>query len=137
VFCTSINAVKTLKVLAVCLLILALPVQGFAAVSQAFCHAQKTARVQHAESSAHVHEHEHAQASGDSYSGHRADATSGKRNHTCANCAQCCAGYAMVFFEQPTLALMATDSVLVERAPVLHGIVAPRTLERPPRPLLV
>jgi len=101
--------------------------QGFAAVSQAFCHANKTEPVQHAELSAHTHSHD----------GHHADATPSKLNHACGHCAQCCAGYAMVSFDHPNFPLMATKAVLVEIKPVLHGSVLSPALERPPRSLIV
>lgn len=126
---------KTLKALAVCLLILALPVQGFAVASQAFCHSQKSEVVTHAEPSSHVHQHE--QASDHQHDGHHADASPSKLSHKCGNCSQCCAGYAMVSFDYPSFAVVATEPVLVEIRPVLHGIVSPRTLERPPRALTV
>ncbi len=126
---------KILKDLAVCLLILALPVQGFAAASQAFCHTQKSEVVKHVEQSSHAHKHE--QTADHQHDSHHADATTSKLSHKCSNCLQCCAGYAIVSFSPTTIAVVATEPVLVEIKPVMHGIVSPLTLERPPRFLIV
>ena len=129
--CCSILFVKILKVLAVCLLILALPVQGFAAASQAFCHGRQAEAVLQTGPEVHVHKHE--QASNHPHHGIHAESKTSKPGHKCSNCSQCCAGYAMTFSEQADLALVTTKSVLIESLPVLHGSVSLSSLERPPR----
>lgn len=118
---------KTLKALTICLLICVLPLQGLAAVSLAFCHAEKIKVMQHVEHGTHAHSHD----------AHHAHKEPSKLNHKCGHCAQCCAGYVMVSFDSPNAPLMGMETVWVEIKPVLHASVLPRTLERPPRFLMV
>ena len=125
---------KILKILAICLLIFALPVQGFAAASQAFCHGrQATHMVLQEDHGAHKHEHEHEQASSHHHDGVHADNKATQLNHKCSHCAQCCAGYAMAFSQLPSFALPVAKSIWVGSLPVLHGSISLSGLERPPR----
>jgi hypothetical protein len=113
------------------LLILALPVQGLAAASQAFCHSKKSETAQAMTLVSHVHKHESATT--DSHQVNHADIKVSKLNHKCSNCTQCCAGFALAFFEQPRFVALQTESALVESLPMLHSSIALRGLERPPR----
>jgi len=124
--------VKILKVLAICLLILALPVQGFAAASQAFCHGkQATHMVLQEDHGAHMHQHE--QASSHHHDGAQADSKASQLNHKCSHCSQCCAGYAIAFSQLPSFALPVAKSIWVGSLSVLHGSISLSGLERPPR----
>jgi len=124
--------VKILKALAVCLLILALPVQGFAAASLAFCHGKQAAhRLLQEDHGSHMRLHE--QASSHRHDGAQADSKASQLNHKCSHCSQCCAGYAMAFSQLPSFALLVTQSIWVGSLPVLHDGVSLSGLERPPR----
>jgi hypothetical protein len=123
--------VKILRILAICWLILALPVQGFAAASLVLCH---PAQSQTSHETAHASQvHQHDPAVSHQHLDHRADIKVSKLNHKCSNCTQCCAGFVLAFFEQPRFMAIQTKSALVEFLPTLHSSIALRGLERPPR----
>lgn len=121
-----------------CLLTLAIPLQGMAAANQMFCHgsgsvstvSQKTAEHSHH----HVADHHHDQTKSLDHQASKAEvAKSG--NHKCSTCAQCCFGTAMLpaplilVFNQEASTLVATSNVLL-------GAIFPLTIERPPRSFL-
>ena len=113
------------RILAVALLILAIPVQGLAAVSAGMCMAMgghdghhSTSAHDHGDASV-AHDHEHA-ASQDQQS-----------NAHCPPCASCCA----------TAAIAPTTGTVLPEAPLVAAIataqywiagVLPRNLDRPP-----
>ncbi len=124
---------KILRILAVCLLILALPVQGFAAASQALCHQSQG---QNSHETAHaLQANNHDPAVSHQHQGHHADIKVSKLNHKCSNCTQCCTGHAMAFSDQFRFALAQTKSTLVDFLPTFHASIALLGLERPPRSL--
>lgn len=127
----SITGVKILRVLAVCLLMLAIPLQGFAAASQAFCHARQSAAAHEVMHSSHGHE----QASADHHeqAGDHADSPSLELNHKCNHCSLCGAALALAFFAPTHFTAVSTPSSLVAFLPQLHDSITLRGLERPPR----
>jgi hypothetical protein len=125
--------VKTLRILAICWLILALPVQGFAAASQALCH---PAQSQTSHETAHASQaHKHDPAFSHQHQNHHAESKASKLNHKCSNCTQCCAGHAMAFPDQFRFAVIQTQSTLVDFLPTFHASISLLGLERPPRSL--
>ncbi|PUE23215.1 hypothetical protein B9Z39_15800 [Limnohabitans sp. JirII-29] len=147
---------KTLKLWLMCLLVLAVPLQGMAAVSQMFCHGQAAVVVAHV-----VMQTPPAQVHLDAHHGHHGhdahavaqhvptshDASSAQANanantnasatphHTCSTCAQCCVGMALL--PAPVvLALGQPAHTLVAAPAVLLGEWSPNHLERPPRTFL-
>ena len=143
-------SVKTLKLWLMCWLVLAVPLQGMAAVSQMFCHGKAAVVVSHA-----VTQTPPTQVHLDAHHGHHGhdahavaqhvptphDASSAQVNasatphHTCSTCAQCCVGVALL--PAPVvLALGQPDHTLVAAPAVLLGEWSPNHLERPPRTFL-
>jgi hypothetical protein len=122
------------RVLGVCLLVLALPLQGLAAAARLHCgNAAPTG--QHAappasdEAALHAgHAHHHAGAPGE----HTAQPDAGAK---CSACAACCAAAALpvVWPVLPVLAARSDAIAFVTRA---WAAQVPGGLERPPRPLL-
>lgn len=115
------------RALAVALLVLAVPVQGFAAASAGVCMA-----FEHHGDAAPAHDHgaggDHHHAADDHHGGDSADS-----GH-CAPCVSCCAAVAMGSY--PPLALPAEPAGALVPAPMpsFSGI-APQILDRPPLPL--
>lgn len=129
-----------LRSLWICLLLLALPVQGFAAAQMSQC-GPGHGRMQHASTAGHDHgQHAHAQ---DHQHEHHADAamhaddapgdgSTPPAKHHCSACAACCVG----------MALPSSAPVVIAPAEtVLHRVAAGAAdpifltsgLERPPR----
>ncbi len=131
---------KTVRFLVMCLLALAIPLQGMAAVSQLFCHGTVSSvtqtRVDHSHHEAADHHHQHDQAQAQA-SDHQASKTELAKslNHQCSTCAQCCFGTAVL----PTpisLVVNPETSTFVATSNVLLGTFSPLNLERPPRSFL-
>ncbi|WP_143474207.1 hypothetical protein [Limnohabitans sp. JirII-31] len=147
---------KPLKLWLMCWLVLAVPLQGMAAVSQMFCHGKAAVVVAHV-----VAQTPPAQVHLDAHHGHHGhdaqavaqhvptphDASSAQANanananvsatphHTCSTCAQCCVGVALL--PAPVvLALGQPAHTLVAAPAVLLGEWSPNHLERPPRTFL-
>jgi hypothetical protein len=130
--------VKTLRFLLMCLLSLAIPLQGMAASTEIFCHgtgmvstaSDKTA--DHSHHQAANHHHDQTKPSDHQVSKVKVAKSS---NHKCSTCAQCCFGTALLpaplilVFNQEASTLVATSNVLL-------GATPPLNLERPPRSFL-
>jgi hypothetical protein len=130
--------VKTVRFLVMCLLALAIPLQGMAAVTQMFCHGSGSASsviqdtVNHSHHQAADHHHDQAKSSDHQVSKSQ---VAKSLNHKCSTCAQCCFGTAMLpapinlAFDQEVSTFVATSTVLL-------GEFSPLNLERPPRSFL-
>jgi hypothetical protein len=133
--------VKTaLRTLWICLLLLALPVQGFAAAQMTQC-GPSHGRMQHASSGAHDHE-QHVQAQ-DHHHAHQADAavhaddaagdgSTPPAKHHCSACAACCVGMALP--SSAPVVIAPAEAVLHRVATgAADPIFLTSGLERPPR----
>ena len=134
----TIRYVKTLRYLVMCLLSLAIPLQGMAASTQIFCHgsgpvssvSNKTADHSHHQ----VDDHHHGQTKPSDNQVSKVK-VSKSANHKCSTCAQCCFGTALL--PAPiNLVLSQEPSTFVATNIVLIGAISPLNLERPPRSLL-
>ena len=129
---------KVIKLLAMFLLFLAIPLQGMAVANQMFCHGsgsvstviQKTADHSHHQTT----EHHHDQTKSLDHQVSKAEVAKSV-NHKCSTCAQCCFGTALLparlilVFNQAVSTFIATSNVL-------SGVISPFNLERPPRSFL-
>ena len=134
----TIRYVKTLRYLVMCLLSLAIPLQGMAASTQIFCHgsgpvssvSNKTADHSHHQ----VDDHHHGQTKPSDNQVSKVK-VSKSANHKCSTCAQCCFGTALL--PAPiNLVLSQEPSTFVATSSVLIGAISPLNLERPPRSFL-
>jgi predicted AlkP superfamily pyrophosphatase or phosphodiesterase len=121
-----------------CLLSLAIPLQGMAASTQIFCHgsgavssvSNKTADHSHHQ----VDDHHHGQTKPSDNQVSKVK-FSKSANHKCSTCAQCCFGTALL--PAPIkLVLSQEPSTFVATSSVLIGAISPLNLERPPRSFL-
>jgi hypothetical protein len=121
-----------------CLLSLAIPLQGMAASTQIFCHgsgavssvSNKTADHSHHQ----VDDHHHGQTKPSDNQVSKVK-VSKSANHKCSTCAQCCFGNALL--PAPiNLVLSQEPSTFVATNIVLIGAISPLNLERPPRSFL-
>jgi hypothetical protein len=121
-----------------CLLSLAIPLQGMAASTQIFCHgsgavssvSNKTADHSHHQ----VDDHHHGQTKPSDNQVSKVK-VSKSANHKCNTCAQCCFGTALL--PAPiNLVLSQEPSTFVATNIVLIGAISPLNLERPPRSFL-
>ena len=125
-------AVKTLRILAVCLLVLALPLQGFAAASKLLCHGAVQQHEDHAHSA-------HANGTHDEHNGHdrshASEQTSQTKHttHQCSHCAQCCAGMAIASVQKVLFEPVKFSAVWVTAPEVFATHMTPSSIERPPR----
>ena len=124
-----------IKLLAMFLLFLAIPLQGMAVPNQMFCHGsgsvstviQKTADHSHHQTAEHHHEQTKSLDHPVSKAG-----VAKSVNHKCSTCSQCCFGTALLpaplilVFNQAVSTFIATSNVL-------SGVTSPFNLERPPR----
>ena len=129
---------KVIRLLAMFLLFLAIPLQGMAVANQMFCHGsgsvstviQKTADHSHHQTT----EHHHDQTKSLDHQVSKAEVAKSV-NHKCSTCAQCCFGTALLpaplilVFNQAVSTFIATSKVL-------SGVISPFNLERPPRSFL-
>jgi hypothetical protein len=130
--------VKTIRFLVMCLLSLAIPLQGMAASTQIFCHgtgavssvSNKTADHSHHQ----VDDHHHGQTKPSDHQVSKVKVAK-SANHKCSTCAQCCFGTALL--PAPiNLVLSQEPSTFVATSTVLIGAISPLNLERPPRSFL-
>jgi len=131
--------VKTVRFLVMCLLTLAIPLQGAASVTQMFCHGSGSVLLVTQKTVDHSHhqqagDHHHDQTKSLDHEVSKAKVAK-SLNHKCSTCAQCCFGTALL---PATINLVLNQqiSTLVAISPVLLGELSPLTLERPPRPFL-
>lgn len=135
---------KFLRILWLCLLIFAIPLQSMASATQMFCHGSNLSVLtdqstlahsyQEAPGNDHDHDHDQAQAQPSEHQGSKVTDVK-SLNHKCSACAQCCFGAAVLpaplklIFGQETSVFVATSTVLL-------GEFSPNNLERPPRSFL-
>ena len=133
---------RVLRTVIACLLLVALPLQGYAAGTMLFCGgaAAGTTVLDHHHDDATAHAHDHHVAPGHDADSAAADDADRSNLHdlthgTCSVCASCCSAAAL-----PTAPLAASTDVphsssfpAFEHANPGHG---PALLERPPRPHL-
>lgn len=118
-----------------CLMALAIPLQGMAAANQMFCHGSGSVSTVSQKTAEHSH-HQTADQHHDQTKSldHQASKTEAAKsgNHKCSTCSHCCFGTAMLpaplilVFNQEASTLVATSNVLL-------GAISPFNLERPPR----
>jgi hypothetical protein len=129
--------VKTVRFLVMCLLALAIPLQGMAAVTQMFCHVGTASSVAQATVDHSHHQaadHHHDQTKSSDHQASKAGVTK-SLNHKCSTCAQCCFGTALL--PTPINLIPGQEaSTFVATNTVLLGEFSPLNLERPPRSFL-
>lgn len=122
-----------------CLLALAIPLQGMASVTQMFCHgggeASSVTQTTVDHSLYQVADHQHDQTQSSDHHVSKAETTE-SLNHKCSTCAQCCFGTALLPAAPVNLVPGQADSTLVATSAVLLGDFSPHNLERPPRSFL-
>ena len=129
---------KIFRPLLICLIALAIPLQGMAASTQIFCHLSGSVSVVNPKITDHSHhqaldQHEDQTKSLD-HSITQAEIAK-SANHQCSTCAQCYFVTAMLpapfipVFNQEASTLVATSDVLL-------GAISPPNIERPPRSFL-
>ena len=129
---------KIIKLLAMFLLFLAIPLQGMALANQMFCHGSGSVSTVSQKTADHSHhqttEHHHDQTKSLDHQVSKAEVAKSV-NHKCSTCAQCCFGTALLpaplilVFNQAVSTFIATSNVL-------SGVISPFNLERPPRSFL-
>jgi hypothetical protein len=130
--------VKVIKLLAMFLLFLAIPLQGMAVANQMFCHGSGSVSTVSQRTTDHSHhqttDHHHDQNKSLDHPVSKAGVAKSV-NHKCSTCAQCCFGTALLpaplilVFNQAVSTFIATSNVL-------SGVISPFNLERPPRSFL-
>lgn len=118
------------RILLTIMLLLALPLQGFAAAAMMNCapshHGLPGSAVVHEDAAPHAHHHD---------SDHDPASTSSRGKHACSACAACCIGGALM----PS-ALRLPDDLSAHLRPLLARVTPPAFItegtERPPRHLL-
>ena len=126
---------KVLRCLLMCLIALAIPLQGMSGANQLFCHgggsvstvSQKTADHSHQ----HLADHHHDQSKSLDHQVSKAEVAKSV-SHKCSTCSQCCFGTALL----PALLILVFNqavSTFIATSNVLSGVISPFNLERPPR----
>ena len=126
---------KVIKLLAMFLLILAIPLQGMAVANQIFCHGSGSVSTVSQKTTDHSHhqsdDHHHDQTKSLDHQVSKAEVAKSV-SHKCSTCSQCCFGTALLpaplilVFNQAVSTFIATSNVL-------SGVISPFNLERPPR----
>ena len=121
-----------------CLLSLAIPLQGMAAATQIFCHGTGMVSTVSNKTAVHSHhqvdDHQHGQTKSSYDQVSKAEIVK-SGGHKYSTCAQCCSGNALLpaplilVFNQVASTFVATSKVLL-------GAISPLNLERPPRSFL-
>ena len=129
---------KVIKLLAMFLLFLAIPLQGMAVANQMFCHGSGSVSTVSQKATDHSHQqtadHHHDQIKSLDHEVPKAEVAKSV-NHKCSTCSQCCFGTALLpaplilVFNQAVSTFIATSNVL-------SGVISPFNLERPPRSFL-
>ena len=129
---------KTLRFFVMCMLALAIPLQGMAVANQMFCHGSGSVSTVSQRTTDHSHhqttDHHHDQNKSLDHPVSKAGVAKSV-NHKCSTCAQCCFGTALLpaplilVFNQSASTLVATSNML-------SGVISPFNLERPPRSFL-
>ena len=126
---------KTLRFFVMCMLALAIPLQGMAVANQMFCHGSGSVSIVSQKTPDHSHhqtaDHHHDQNKSLDHPVSKAEVAKSV-NHKCSTCSQCCFGTALLpaplilVFNQAVSTFIATSNVL-------SGVISPFNLERPPR----
>ena len=129
---------KTLRFFVMCMLALAIPLQGMAVANQMFCHGSGSVSTVSQKTVDHSHQqtadHHHDQTKSLDHQVSKAEVAKSV-NHKCSTCAQCCFGTALL---PAPLALVFNQAVstFIPTSNVLSGVISPFNLERPPRSFL-
>ncbi len=113
-----------------CLMVLGLPLQGYAALSQSLCH-QGEAQTSEPQS-AHAHHHDQGHAAVEASAPVSPDQDLAGLDHTCSNCATCCFGASLVGLATANPVMAPWPSVQVAAIPLLQGNATLDSIERPP-----
>jgi hypothetical protein len=129
---------KTLRFFVMCMLALAIPLQGMAVANQMFCHGSGSVSTVSNKTADHSHhqvaDHHHDQTKSSDHQVSKVKLAK-SANHKCSTCAQCCFGTALL--PAPiSLVFNQEASILVATSNVLLGATSPFNLERPPRSIL-
>ena len=129
---------KIIKLLAMFLLFLAIPLQGMAVANQMFCHGSGSVSTVIQHTSDHSHQqtadHHHDQTKPLDHQVSKAEVAKSV-NHKCSTCSQCCFGTALL--PAPlVLVFNQAVSIFIATSNVLSGVISPFNLERPPRSFL-
>lgn len=132
------NHMKLFRVLLMCLVAFALPVQGFASVSKVLC--QHGTAPRGATVSVHEQHHHHEgmvmMLDEDNHDVHAStNAGALHQDHKCSSCAQCCLGSTMVGVMPTPFVVPVGSPVQVEGMRVLRSEVNLASIERPPQSL--
>ena len=124
-----------IKLLAMFLLFLAIPLQGIAVANQMFCHGSGSVSTVIQQTSDHSHhqtaDHHHDQTKPLDLQVFKAEIAKSV-NHKCSTCSQCCFGTALL--PAPLILVFnQTVSTFIATSNVLSGVTSPFNLERPPR----
>ena len=129
---------KTVRFFVMCMLALAIPLQGMAVANQMFCHGSGSVSTVSQKTTDHAHhqtaDHHHDQTKPLDHQVSKAEVAKSV-NHKCSTCSQCCFGTALLpaplilVFNQAVSTFIATSNVL-------SGVISPFNLERPPRSFL-
>ena len=118
---------RTMRFLLMCLIVLALPLQGFAAVGRAQCHHGVGVQVD-------VKPCNHAQTTQLHQMGkHVGQKTTVHLDHKCSNCAQCCLSTPLAATLPVYYDFQFASSSNVESLKILLSNVTLKTIERPPQ----
>ena len=120
---------KFIKLLAMFLLFLAIPLQGMAVANQMFCHGSGSVHSHHQSD-----DHHHDQTKSLDHQVPKAEVAKSV-NHKCSTCSQCCFGTALLP-AQLILVFNQAVSTFIATSNVLSGVISPFNLERPPRSFL-
>ena len=120
---------KTMRILLMCLIVLALPLQGFSAVSRTQCHHGVGAQVD--VDSCH-HEQTSLPHQMSKHVDHKATV---HLDHKCSNCTQCCLSGPLAATMPVHYEFQSASSSIVESLRILLSNVLPKNIERPPQSL--
>ena len=129
---------KVIKLLAMFLLFLAIPLQGMAVANQMFCHGSGSVSTVSQKTTDHSHhqttDHHHDQTKPLDHQVSKAEVAKSV-NHKCSTCAQCC--FVAALLPAPFILVFNLEaSSLVATSNVLLGAISPLNIERPPRSFL-
>ena len=124
--------IKLIHIIAIWLIAIILPMQGFAAATQLHC--EKAQPHQH--DSETVHAHTHAMAVTEHHAHTHRDASAHACNH-CAKCSACCSGFVFNALSDASMPHLNLANVVIGFTAPAFSSHIPSGPERPPRLTLV
>lgn len=122
---------KLSRLFLLCILMLAIPVQGIAAASMLFCAGGHQHVAQAGQQDKNLHQHHDMSAAGKS-ADHKTDSNASLAKDKCSSCAACCVGAALVTaFPEPAISSPSSEKIDLVFSSHLGHISD--GLERPPR----